>query len=310
MAATTISYEKTITLPPGKPEWVLVPVKNVPKNAYLTRVRAVADAPEGNSFDFILSEKEDIDGKTSVIAKYEAVLTQARLDSQEQIYFDLKKPSETLKGRGYLYAAAKVNNVEQSETTVFFRVDIEVGEVNLIDIQALGVHASRKIPPLSQMLQGPTGPPGAQGVVGPQGTEGVQGTQGVQGSQGDDGTDGTHGSDGQVGAQGATGPQGDQGIQGLTGEKIVQKTITNEIYYNVSGATMHDLSSQVANGIQALDLAPDAVVTSLIVILNGVVQLPDHGQVVGDYEVIADNEISFHDGLTAGDVVQAIYVEV
>lgn len=73
---------------------------------------------------------------------------------------------------------------------------------------------------------------------------------------------------------------------------------------------MHDLSSQVANGIQALDLAPDAVVTSLIVILNGVVQLPDHGQVVGDYEVIADNEISFHDGLTAGDVVQAIYVEV
>ena len=299
---TKISYTKTITLPAGNTEWVQVEIKRVPKNGYITRVRAATSAAAGKPFNFYLAEGSTT-STTNIIAKYETVLSQTGLDSQEQIYYALEDETK-LTGRSILYVSAKSTNTEQTESEISFRIDIEIGKTDLVDIQALGVSVFRTIPPLSQMLQGPTGPAGPQGVAGPQGTQGTTGLQGVQGLQGVKGSQGAAGSDGADGADGAQGPAGSQGS---TGDTVIQKTV----YYTASaGGKSHDLSSQVESGTQSLTLNPDAVVTSLIVILNGIVQLADHDSVVGDYEILATDEISFHSGLEANDVVQAIYVEI
>ena len=112
---------------------------------------------------------------------------------------------------------------------------------------------------------------GTQGIQGPQGNQGIQGIQGVQG------------------IQGATGAQGIQGVTGATGVQGIQGMTTYTTSYN------DNISSQ-ANGITSdfvlthnpMDL------TSIIVILNGVVRLPI--QLVGnvitlDFAPIATNSM-------------------
>ena len=116
-------YFKIVANCSANDTWTETSAADVPGEGIVTRVRAILVSGEATSLDFLIAEDSGGDSRYTIIEYADIDVENDRLDSEEEIYYDLVDTEATTR-KGTLYLRLKA---DQGDTNVVWvRVDIQL----------------------------------------------------------------------------------------------------------------------------------------------------------------------------------------
>lgn len=116
-------YFKVVANCSANDTWTETSAVDVPGEGIVTRVRAILISGEATSLDFVIAEDSGGDSRYTVVEYADIDVENDRLDSEEEIYYDLVD-AEGTGNKGTIYLRLKA---DQGDTNVVWvRVDIQL----------------------------------------------------------------------------------------------------------------------------------------------------------------------------------------